>query len=557
MVKSTERVCHYETLGLEPNCSEKEIKAAHRKLILTYHWDKCRSSQCGLSQEEATAKFLEVQQAYEILMDPIKRETYNAYRQTYAVPEVFNPDLEVPFDDIVFNGYSSSCRSFYNVYSDIFQRIYANERAFQKKNDLPWNSVHKPPDMGNLDTPYPEVVQFYNYWLNFSSIMDFCWEDPHDEYDLSQISRRGVKEWSSINMKARKKAKKEYNNKVRSLTQTAKRLDRRVMQMVAKREEERKREIEEERERRKRLKKEKLVKAMEYEEQEWTKPVERKRKYSNKEEEEEEKERDEWECVVCRKVFRSERQCRNHEQSKKHLRMVAKLMELLEVLEEKPDEEEVLEEAKRNEVVGGSDSEEEFVDGVNDNQREKLSETGEVDDEEVEEDEMGVLEAMVARRKTMEEVGEDILESILVEPTATSSQEVNNADEVAMEHDKLKKTNKNGEDRKPRRRRAKSTRNNEHDGSNMKESKPDCNAEKGYDEDQIKKMKGGGRKERSGKKSNGKGDIEQKKMRSGGRREEKKAKNRNGGERRINEHGTSYFSAVNESYLNMLHLIFI
>ncbi|PRQ50097.1 hypothetical protein RchiOBHm_Chr2g0129321 [Rosa chinensis] len=140
-------------------------------------------------------------------MDPIKRETYNAYRQTYAVPEVFNPDLEVPFDNIVFNGYSSSSRSFYNAYSDIFQRIYANERAFQKKNDLPWNSVHKPPDMGNLDTPYPEVVQFFNYWLNFSSIMDFCWEDPHDEYDLSQVSRRGVKLWSRIKYEGEEESK--------------------------------------------------------------------------------------------------------------------------------------------------------------------------------------------------------------------------------------------------------------------------------------------------------------------------------------------------------------
>ncbi|XP_024178384.1 uncharacterized protein LOC112184357 [Rosa chinensis] len=192
--------------------------------------------------------------------------------------------------------------------------------------------------------------------------------------------------------------------------------------------------------------------------------------------------------------------------------MVAKLMELLEVLEEKPDEEKVLEEAKRNEVVGGSDGEEEFLDGVNDNQREKLSETGEVDDEEVEEDEMGVLEAMVARRKTMEEVGEDILESILVEPMASSSQEVKNADEVAMEHDKLKNANKNEGERKPRRRRAKSTRTDERDGSNnMKESKPDCSAEKGYDEDQINKRKGGERKERSGKKSNGKGDLSRRK----------------------------------------------
>jgi DnaJ family protein A protein 5 len=168
------------------------------------------------------------------------------------------------------------------------------------------------------------------------------------------------------------KAKKEYNNKVRGLAQNAKRLDKRVMQMMAKREEERKREMEEARERRKRLKKEKLAKAaMEYEEPEWTKPVERRRKYGDPEEEKE-KERDEWECVVCRKGFKSEKQCRNHEQSKKHLRMVAELMELqskqlnmiAELMEEELGEE-VFEEEKRDEVVGESD---EFCD----NQRESV-----------------------------------------------------------------------------------------------------------------------------------------------------------------------------------------
>lgn len=81
--------------------------------------------------------------------------------------------------------------------------------------------------------------------------MDFCWEDPHDQYDMSQVSRRRVKRWSRINMKARKKAKKEYNEKMRGLAQNAKRLiDRRVRVMAAKREKEKKREMEEERERR-------------------------------------------------------------------------------------------------------------------------------------------------------------------------------------------------------------------------------------------------------------------------------------------------------------------
>ncbi|KAL6177163.1 hypothetical protein ACLB2K_048689 [Fragaria x ananassa] len=444
MVKSTERVCHYKALGLEPNCTYEQIKAAHRKLILIYHWDKCRSSQSGLSQDEATAKFLQVREAYETLMDHIRREAFDAYRQTYAVPEVFNPDLEIPFDNVDFNGYSSSGSGFYKVYSDLFQRIYANERAYQKKKKMPWNSVNKPPEMGNLDSSYPEVVQFYNYWLNFGSIMDFCWEDPHDGIDISKAGRKGCKFWSRINMKARKKAKKEYNNKVRGLAQNAKRLDKRIMQMMKKREEERKREIEEEKERRKQLKKEKLDKAME-------------------------------------KAFRSEKQCRNHEQSRKHLRLYAKLMELLSLEEEcnyeEHDEEEVLKEAKRNEVIGGSDSEDA---SVNDSQREKYNEEGEVDDEEVEveDDEMDVLEAMVAKRKTMEKVSEDIHESV-VEP-------LNNAEEVAMEYI-IKNTDKNGE--RKSRRRAKSTGTNERRGSssNMKEAKPDSRSRKGKAEGLGKK----------------------------------------------------------------------
>ncbi|XP_062028865.1 DNAJ protein JJJ1 homolog [Rosa rugosa] len=183
---------------------------------------------------------------------------------------------------------------------------------------------------------------------------------------------------------------------------------------MAKREEERKREMEKERERRKRLKKEKLAKAtMEYEEPEWTKVVERKRKYGDPGDEKE-KEREEWECVVCRKGFRSEKQCRNHEQSKKHLLMVMELMklkhydmvaELIEVERNYEDlnEEEDLMEEKRNEVVddgvGGSDSNEnEFSDCDNENQKERVSEVVEVDELEVEEeeDEMNVLEAMVA-----------------------------------------------------------------------------------------------------------------------------------------------------------------
>ncbi|XP_040367294.1 DNAJ protein JJJ1 homolog [Rosa chinensis] len=191
--------------------------------------------------------------------------------------------------------------------------------------------------------------------------------------------------------------------------------------MTAKTEEER--EMEEEREKRKRLKKEKLEKAVrEYEEPEWTKVVERRRKYGDPEEEKV-KEIEEWECVVCRNGFSSEKQCRNHEQLKKHLRMVSELIVLqsnhreivVGSMEDKRnyeelDKEEVSVKAKGDEVVGESD---EFSNCVSDNRWENFSEAVEYAEEEEEVDEMDVLLAIwwQGKRLYMEKVGEIFFEA--------------------------------------------------------------------------------------------------------------------------------------------------
>ncbi|PRQ17947.1 putative DnaJ domain-containing protein [Rosa chinensis] len=97
MVKSTERVCYYETLGLEPNCSMDDVRHAYHELSIIYHPDKYKSS-CGMTEDEAAAKFLEIKDAYNILKEPDERAFYDSYRQTYAVPEAFNPDLKAAFD---------------------------------------------------------------------------------------------------------------------------------------------------------------------------------------------------------------------------------------------------------------------------------------------------------------------------------------------------------------------------------------------------------------------------------------------------------------------------
>lgn len=64
---------YYEVLGISKNASEQEIKSAFRKLAKKYHPD--------LNKDDPTAadKFKEAQEAYEVLSDKNKRESYDRF----------------------------------------------------------------------------------------------------------------------------------------------------------------------------------------------------------------------------------------------------------------------------------------------------------------------------------------------------------------------------------------------------------------------------------------------------------------------------------------------
>ncbi|MCL2480834.1 MAG: molecular chaperone DnaJ [Spirochaetaceae bacterium] len=64
---------YYEVLGVPKGATKEEIKKAYRKLALQFHPDK------NAGNKEAEEKFKEATEAYDILSDDKKRQTYDQY----------------------------------------------------------------------------------------------------------------------------------------------------------------------------------------------------------------------------------------------------------------------------------------------------------------------------------------------------------------------------------------------------------------------------------------------------------------------------------------------
>lgn len=65
---------YYEILGVAKTASEAELKTAYRKMALKWHPDRNQDK-----KEEAEQKFKEINEAYQILSNPQKRQQYDQF----------------------------------------------------------------------------------------------------------------------------------------------------------------------------------------------------------------------------------------------------------------------------------------------------------------------------------------------------------------------------------------------------------------------------------------------------------------------------------------------
>ncbi|KAJ4884506.1 DNAJ heat shock N-terminal domain-containing protein [Raphanus sativus] len=319
------------------------------------------------------------------------------------------PDLLPFFSTKVYSGYSDTWKGFYKVYSDVFNKVHLNEVNFARKLGLKMDSVREAPAMGSLESPYAQLKE--------------------------------------ENDKVRKKAKREYNESVRSLAAFVKKLDKRMVDMMVMKRIEMEVKKVEERERKEKMDKERLERAMK---------------------------QPDWGKGGGWKNFKTEKQWKNHEQSKKHKEIVAELRvevpetETVEELQENiqdgfnMDDDEAEEKDVEEEVLGEADeTDDEYVIAEEDVKKESS------EDEDANDDEMSLLKKMVSEQKNkLKNVVSREEDEVVVEKERTTKNagdankaELNTDDNVKDEQDSVEYDNRKSTGRRRRSKKGKDKNN--------------------------------------------------------------------------------------------------
>jgi len=123
---------YYDILGLPRNATDEQIKKAYRELVRKYHPDVSKDP-------NATEKFKEIQEAYQVLSDPKKRAAYDQFGRAgvgMGTGASSGPQWHYgPGGQEVYTWTSSSSREGMDFdIGDIFSEIFGRRSPFNKSS---------------------------------------------------------------------------------------------------------------------------------------------------------------------------------------------------------------------------------------------------------------------------------------------------------------------------------------------------------------------------------------------------------------------------------------
>ncbi|PWY65024.1 DnaJ-domain-containing protein [Aspergillus heteromorphus CBS 117.55] len=317
---------YYDLLQVDQDASTEEVKKAYRKKALELHPDRNYGN-----AESATKRFAEIQSAYEVLSDPQERSWYNAHRDVMlgsyggpGTPDISSNARTTTANDIYklfprFSPgmeFSDSPDGFYGGLSEIFSRLAMEEQIACRGTNT--ESIDYPP-FGSRDDNFEAVVRpFYASWTGFSTRKTFAWKDVHRYSDAPDRRVRRLME--KENKRLRDEGIREFNDAVRSLVTFVRKRDPRYKssaQSESQRQEALRQSVASQAARSRAANQAKL---RDYTTQDWAKSEDFEDELFSSE-----GEMQHFECVVCRKVFKSVEQVVAHERSKKHVKAVKQL----------------------------------------------------------------------------------------------------------------------------------------------------------------------------------------------------------------------------------------
>ena len=169
---------YYETLWINKNATEAEIKKAYRKKAMEWHPDKHKWD------KKAEEKFKEINEAYENLKDPKKRKQYDTFWQSWSG----------------FSGWQHWFWWFEDIFSQFWQwRTQNSGFEFEDLFDVFWNTwrtsqqYHEPkPKSKKEDVPNVDVIKTYEV-----PIMDLIlWTKLDIETVYSEHLKLKIPEWT-------------------------------------------------------------------------------------------------------------------------------------------------------------------------------------------------------------------------------------------------------------------------------------------------------------------------------------------------------------------------